>query len=110
MQQRDISWLKTQEINKKFTVCKEADQKHVNDVNFEDWIVTEGQKRPATMFGDGFKTDETGFSFCWDIDVPPKKNDPFPFIEPIYARFKCPWEHVMAIYESDSGRVYIFAG
>ncbi len=108
MHERSIAWLREQKINKKFLVCQERDRTHIFDPDFENWIQKDSWKRPSTCWGDGFETYDHGFSFC--NQAPPmerKDDDPFPFIEPIYARYRCPWEHITAIYES-SGTVYIF--
>jgi hypothetical protein len=109
MQERSIDWLKQQQINKRFTVCKDSDRVHVSDPTFEDWIVTEAQKRVATEIGDGFKADDSGFTYCsMPFPRPDDPADPFFFIKPVYSLYRCDWKHVTGVFQGENGRVYIF--
>jgi len=114
MKLRSIEWLKQQQINKRFTICRESDRPHVNDSNFEDWIVTDAMKHASTWGGDGFSIkNEDGFNFCGQPTPRPDSGHadrPFPYIEPVYTCFFCPWENVTAVYEGADGWIYIFTG
>lgn len=103
--------MKQQQINKAFLVCQDKDRAHVNDPGFENWIHSDAMKHVSTDWGDGFETDDSGFTYCNQSPEPNYPPDaPFPFIKPVYARYRCPWEHVTAIYEARGGygTVYIF--
>lgn len=108
MQKRSIDWLRDQEISKRFLVCREQEISCVQDENFEDWIEAEAIKRFLVMGGDGFESSENGFSFCDWVQLPEVKDDPFPFIQPVYARWSCSWSDVRAVYQGKHGRIYIF--
>jgi len=109
MQERSIEWLKKQELNRRFTVCKDSDRKLVHDKDFEDWIVTDSWKHVSTCGGDGFTTDDEGFTFSSMPTLLPKDpKNPFPFIQPIYSRYRCSWKNVTAVFEGEGGGAWIY--
>lgn len=115
MEERPIEWLKKKKISKKFLIRAEKDRALVNDPDFENWTVSDGQKHVAGYWGRSFEGKADGFTFAAPpptIEIPP--DAPWGFIRcikktPAYGRFFCPWEHVTGVHYSDhTSFTYIF--
>ena len=110
MRERSVEWLRQQELNKRFCVCRDAERSHVSDPDSENQIVADSWKHAWVWMGDGFRADEQGFSFR-SLPTPRREgpDDPFSFITPVYTCYRYSWANVTGVFEGKDGYVYIFA-
>ena len=107
MQKRSIEWLRGK-VYRRVRLCQERDHAHVDDPNFEHWIMTDGVKQGSIWCGEKFEADGEGFTFYAMAAPLTNPTNPFRFVKPVFTCYRCDWSDVIGAYEGSEGGLFVF--